>query len=89
MPSQDQRTNNDLLKHYTQKSKDRETRTPRNTGVELRCEGSVSMSWCTCGIRYYFFDGGFLLTRKLLDHFERFTVTTMTWISAMEYMFYE
>ena len=43
----------------------------------------------TCGACNNFFHGGFLQKRKVLDHFEGFTVTAMTWLTAMEYMFYE
>ena len=44
------RTNNDLqnIKH---KTKDRVTRTPLQTGVELMCPGRVDSSCSTSGIR--------------------------------------
>jgi len=37
------------LQHTTQKTKDRATRTPLNTGGELRCSGRVRCSCSTCG----------------------------------------
>jgi len=42
------RTNNDL-QHTTHKTKDRLTRTPLETGGELRCSGKVSSSCSTSG----------------------------------------
>jgi len=46
----DQRRSNDL-QNMTQKTKDRATRTPLTTGVELRCSWRVSISCFTCGTR--------------------------------------
>ena len=45
----DKRTNNDL-QTFTQKTKDRVTRTSLKTGSELWCCGRVSRSCPTCGI---------------------------------------
>ena len=42
------RTNNDL-QNITHTTKDRETRTPQKTGIELRCSGRVSSSCSTNG----------------------------------------
>jgi len=43
-------TNNDL-QNTTQKTKDRETRTPLKTGGELWCSGRVGSSCSSCGTR--------------------------------------
>jgi hypothetical protein len=39
-----------------------------------------------CGSYQDFLDRGLLLTRKLLNHFENFTVASMTWLTVMEYL---
>ena len=46
----DKRTNSDL-QNNTLKTKDRATRTPLKTGVDLRCFGRGSSSCSTCGTR--------------------------------------
>jgi len=40
-----------IYKTFTQKGKDRATRTSLKTGDELRCSGRVSSSRSTCGTR--------------------------------------
>jgi hypothetical protein len=45
-----QKDNQRSTKH-THKTKDRVTRTPLNTGGELRCSGRVCSSCSTCGTR--------------------------------------
>jgi hypothetical protein len=40
-----------MINKYTYKSKDRVTRTPLKTGVELRCSGRVSSACSTSGTR--------------------------------------
>ena len=42
-----------------------------------------------CGSYHDFINRGLLLPRKLLDHFESFTVTTMAWLIGMEYLGHE
>jgi len=44
------RTNNNL-QNTTQKTKDRERRTPLKTGSEFKCSGRVSSSYSTNGTR--------------------------------------
>jgi hypothetical protein len=39
-----------------------------------------------CGSYQDFLDRGLLLTRKLLNHFENFTVASMTWLTVLEYL---
>ena len=42
-----------------------------------------------CGSYQEFLDRGLLLTRKLLNHFESFTLATMTWLTVTEHIYHK
>ena len=72
------RTNNDLQNTY--KTKDRVTRTPLKTGVELRCSWRVSSSCSTSGTRRVNLDTNPVISREWGKDREVFTTSgTYPW----------